>query len=57
MMMMMMITIIKLKQQVKIKLDDSENNQRKTIVNSWERGFVNDQMVVNSGFPTVNCRK
>ena len=50
-MMMMMITIIKLKQQVKIKLDDSENNQRKTIVNSWERCLVNDQMVINSGFP------
>ena len=56
-MMMMIITIIKLKQQVKIKLDDSENNQRKTIVNSWERCLVNDQMVINSGFPTVNRRK
>ena len=30
-------------------------NQRKTIVNSWERYLQNDQMVINSGFPTVNC--
>ena len=24
---------------------------------SWERCLENDQMVINSGFPTVNCRK
>ena len=32
-------------------------NQRKPIVNSWEHCLENDQMVINSGFPTVNCRK
>ena len=32
-------------------------NQRKTIVNPWERCLENNQMVINSGFPTVNCRK
>ena len=25
--------------------------------NSWERCLENDQVVINSGFPTVNCRK
>ena len=24
---------------------------------SWERCLENDQMVINFGFPTVNCRK
>ena len=24
---------------------------------SWERYLENGQMVINSGFPTVNCRK
>ena len=32
-------------------------NQKKTIVNSSERCLENNQMVINSGFPTVNCRK
>ena len=32
-------------------------NQRKTIVNSWERCLENNQMIINFGFPTVNCRK
>ena len=29
----------------------------KTIVNSCERCLENNQMVINSGFPTVNCKK
>ena len=32
-------------------------NQRKTIVSSWEHCLENNQMVINSGFPSVNCRK
>ena len=32
-------------------------NQRKTIVNSWVRCLENNQIVINSGFPTVNCGK
>ena len=32
-------------------------NQRQTIVNSWERCLENNQMVINSGFSTVNPRK
>ena len=31
--------------------------QRKTIVNSWECCLENNQMVISSSFPTVNCRK
>ena len=27
------------------------------IKNSWERRLKNDQVVINSGFPTVNGRK
>ena len=29
-------------------------NQRKTIVNSWVRCLENNQLVITSGFPTVN---
>ena len=36
---------------------DTEENQRKTIVNSWVRCLENNQIVINSGFPTVNCGK
>ena len=25
--------------------------------NSWERCLENDKVVINAGFPTVNCRK
>ena len=32
-------------------------NQRKTIVNSWVRCLENNQLVITSGFPTVNFRK
>ena len=32
-------------------------NQRKTIVNSWVRSLENNQLVITSGFPTVNFRK
>ena len=31
-----------------------ELNQRKTIVNSWVRCSENNQLVITSGFPTVN---
>ena len=34
-----------------------EGNQRKTIVNSWVRCLENNQLVITSGFPTVNFRK
>ena len=34
-----------------------QNNQRKTIVNSWVRCLENNQIVINSNFPTVNCGK
>ena len=34
-----------------------ESNQRKTIVNSWVRCVENNQLVITSGFPTVNFRK
>ena len=34
-----------------------EKNQRKTIVNSWVRCLENNQLVITSGFPTVNFRK
>ena len=33
------------------------NNQRKTIVNSWIRCLENNQVVITSGFPTMNFRK
>ena len=43
------------------ELEDLENdrmkNQRKTIVNSWVRCLENNQLVITSGFPTVNFRK
>ena len=32
-------------------------NQRKTIVSSWVRCLENNQLVITSGFPTVNFRK
>ena len=32
-------------------------NQRKTIVNSWVCCLENNQLVITSGFPTVNFRK
>ena len=32
-------------------------NQRKTIANSWVRCLENNQLVITSGFPTVNFRK
>ena len=35
----------------------SYKNQRKTIVNSWVRCVENNQLVITSGFPTVNFRK
>ena len=41
----------------KIGPDILSDNQRKTIVNSWERCLENNQMIINSGFPTVSCRK
>ena len=31
-------------------------NQRKTIVNSWVRCLENNQLVITSGFPTVNFK-
>ena len=34
-----------------------KDNQRKTIVNSWVRCLENNQLVITSGFPTVNFRK
>jgi len=43
------------KQQKQMRQE--KRNQRETIVNSRERCLVNNQMVINSGFPTVNCRK
>ena len=42
------------------KLDTSRYiicNQRKTIVNSWVRCLENNQLVITSGFLTVNFRK
>ena len=50
---------LKLKTTFQIALDKNIQtlNQRKTIVNLWEGCLENDQMVINSGFPTVNCRK
>ena len=33
------------------------SNQRKTIVNSWVLCLENNQLVITSGFPTVNFRK
>ena len=33
------------------------SNQRKTIVNLWVRCLENNQLVITSGFPTVNFRK
>ena len=48
------ITIVKM---MRGKKAANEKNQRKTIVNSWERCLENNQMLINSGFPTVNCRK
>ena len=36
---------------------NSNSNQRKTIVHSWVRCFENNQLVITSGFPTVNFRK
>ena len=33
------------------------NNRYQSKKKSWERCLENDQMVINSGFPTVNCRK
>ena len=38
---------------VKFQID----NQRKTIVNSWVRCLESNQLVITSGFPTVNFRK
>ena len=35
----------------------SNPNERKTIVNSWVRCLENSQLVITSGFPTVNFRK
>ena len=35
----------------------TNKNQRKTIVNSWVRCLENNQLVITSGFPTVNFRK
>ena len=35
----------------------NSKNQRKTIVNSWVRCLENNQLVITSGFPTVNFRK
>ena len=32
-------------------------NQRKAIVNSWVRCVENNQLVIPSGFPSVNFRK
>ena len=32
-------------------------NQRKTIVNSWVQCLENNQLVITSGFATVNFRK
>ena len=34
-----------------------DRNQRKTIVNSWVRCLENNQVVITSGFSTVNFRK
>ena len=42
--------------QVKSKVFFTQfiKNQRKTIVNSWVRCLENNQLVITSGFPTVN---
>ena len=37
-------------------MPDNEN-QRKTIVNSWVRCLESNQLVITTGFPTVNFRK
>ena len=37
--------------------ENRKKNQRKTIVNSWVRCLENNQVVITSGFPTVNFRK
>ena len=42
---------------VHMKVTETTDNQRKTIVNSWIRCLENNQLVITSGFPTVNFRK
>ena len=36
---------------------ESNNYYQSIERTSWERRLENDRVVVNSGFPTVNCRK
>ena len=38
--------------QVHMKVTETTDNQRKTIVNSWVRCLENNQLVITSGFPT-----
>ena len=49
------------RESIKIEEEEEEEEEgiklKKTIINSWERCLENNQMVINSGFPTVNCRK
>ena len=42
---------------VHMKVTETTDNQRKTIVNSWIRCLENNQLVITSGFLTVNFRK
>ena len=37
---------------VDLKVTETTDNQRKTIVNSWLRCLENNQLVITSGFPT-----
>ena len=37
---------------VDLKVTETTDNQRKTIVNSWVRCLENNQLVITSGFPT-----
>ena len=43
--------------KIAYQLITTKKNQRKTIVNSWVRCLENNQLVITSGFPTVNFRK
>ena len=51
-------TLTRVYEKTKNKQTEKDiTDQRKTIVNSWVRCLENNQLVITSGFPTVNFRK